>query len=264
MKSIFKKILGPFAWQNLKDLKSNILPLSKDRIKLVEASVKTLEKANFYAQFLPEKSLCFDIGSHLGDKAHSMILAQSKVVAVEPQKKLVKKLLKRFKNEINIINKGISNQVGKEDFFISDANTLSTFSKDWTEKMKASRFKIYHWKKNKNQIETTTIDELIKNYGKPCFIKLDVEGYELKALNGLSQSIPIICFEFAIPEFKENLYSCLKRLNELNANYLFNYVVGEKNEFELTNNLNYKLFLEHVSSPLFDKIGFGDIYAFEK
>ncbi len=263
LKSVFKKILGPFAWQNLLEIKSNIFPLDKNSKKLLDLSVSTLEKANFYAKFLPTNSLCFDVGAHIGNKTQALLLAQAKVVAIEPQEKLVKKLRKRFIKDVTIVNKGISDKIDKKDFYISDATTLSTFSKEWTVKMKDSRFKIYHWKKNKNQIDTTTLDELITKYGIPFFIKIDVEGHEIEVLKGLSQIIPIVSFEFAIPEFYENLVTCLSILNQLNSNYQFNYINGEQNEFNLPNNLNYNEFIEHIKSDSFNKIGFGDIYAFE-
>jgi hypothetical protein len=46
------------------------------------------------------------------------------------------------------------------------------------------------------EVEVTTLDRLIKRYGVPKFIKIDVEGYELNALRGLSYRIPFITIEY--------------------------------------------------------------------
>lgn len=65
-----------------------------------------------------------------------------------------------------------------KDFHISNANVLSSFSDEWIKSVKDGRFKEYNWDKVVN-IEMTTLDTLIENYGLPIFIKIDVEGYEL-------------------------------------------------------------------------------------
>ena len=42
----------------------------------------------------------------------------------------------------------------------------------------------------------TTLDALIELHGKPDFIKIDVEGFEVDVLGGLSSAIPLLSFEF--------------------------------------------------------------------
>lgn len=48
----------------------------------------------------------------------------------------------------------------------------------------------------KLEVGVTILDWLIKRYGVPKFIKIDVEGYELNALRGLSYRIPFITIEY--------------------------------------------------------------------
>lgn len=63
-------------------------------------------------------------------------------------------------------------------------------------------------------VQTTSLDALIKQYGRPYLIKVDVEGYELQVLKGLSTKEGKICFEWH-EESSTELYDCLDRLKEL-------------------------------------------------
>ena len=46
---------------------------------------------------------------------------------------------------------------------------------------------------------TTSLDDVIRVHGKPDLVKIDVEGYELEVIRGLSQkgTIKHLCFEWA-------------------------------------------------------------------
>jgi hypothetical protein len=62
----------------------------------------------------------------------------------------------------------------------------------------------------------TTLDALIGEYGEPCFIKIDIEGYEAEVLAGRSRSVQALVFEFqnALPDVRE---ACLRRLRDKGA-----------------------------------------------
>ena len=66
----------------------------------------------------------------------------------------------------------------------------------------------------KREVETTTLDKLIKNYGEPELIKIDVEGYENIVLKGLTKKVKKICFEWN-EECPESLYDSLENLDKL-------------------------------------------------
>jgi hypothetical protein len=69
------------------------------------------------------------------------------------------------------------------------------------------------------------LNELIAQYGKPAFCKIDVEGAELDVLKGLMQPLAGLSFEF-IPAVIETAVKCVERLSEL-GDYQFNWRMTE-------------------------------------
>jgi Methyltransferase FkbM domain len=64
------------------------------------------------------------------------------------------------------------------------------------------------------EVEVSTLDSLIAEYGRPKLIKVDVEGFELEVFKGLSQAVPLIYFEMHGHEYNETL-QILKKLSDI-------------------------------------------------
>jgi hypothetical protein len=75
------------------------------------------------------------------------------------------------------------------------------------------------------RVPVMTLDELVEQYGQPAFCKIDVEGYELEVLKGLSQALACISFEY-IPAASQIALDCIERLSCL-GQYEFNRAAGE-------------------------------------
>ena len=71
----------------------------------------------------------------------------------------------------------------------------------------------------------TTLDLLVAEYGLPVFIKIDVEGFEINVLRGLTKPVRCLSFEF-VPEFTSNAIECLRYLTQLGF-LEFNLSIGE-------------------------------------
>jgi len=68
----------------------------------------------------------------------------------------------------------------------------------------------------------------MNTFGDPFFIKIDVEGSEVKVLQGLSQTVPYLSFECLLPDFKNELLECVALLQSLNQHAQYNIAAHEK------------------------------------
>jgi hypothetical protein len=104
--------------------------------------------------------------------------------------------------------------------------TISTLSPDWAARMLRERdaFEGVSWG-SAVDVPVTTLDDLITRYGPPAFCKIDVEGYDLEVLRGVSQPLRALSFEY-VPPALDLALDCLDRLAELGS-YEYNWSRGE-------------------------------------
>jgi len=189
-----------------------------------------MEERKFYSEFIRPGELCFDIGAHIGKKTKVFLELGARVIAVEPQDCI--SLIPDQKNLIRL-QRALGELDCKAKMMISNVGTLSTLSKEWISAVRRSgRFppKHYEWKEEK-EVDMMTLDELIKKYGTPSFIKIDVEGYESEVIGGLSKPVNTISIEFT-PERINQTFHCINYLSILGEIEL-NYSFGEPLELVL-------------------------------
>lgn len=157
--------------------------------------------------------LIFDIGANIGNYAQAHLDNTDKIICVEANPYLCSHLRYRFlgNEKVIVVNAAVTSVDNQEvEFFISNADTISTMEKSW---ITDSRFAgKYTWSPIK--VMSTTLDALIKKYGVPDLLKLDVEGHELAAIQGLSQKVPELCQEWA-EESKDQIIQSVERLKSL-------------------------------------------------
>lgn len=217
----------------------------------------------FYRTFIEPGDICFDVGANVGNRIRPLLKIGAKVVAVEPQDSCIEILRIKFGNQIELVTKGLAAVEGEMEFYISDSSTISSFSKDWIDAVKKTRFKQYNWNTVK-KVQMTTLEHLISTYGKPKFIKIDVEGFELDVLEGLKQPIAAISIEYTVPEQADKAIACIQRIAKNGGELECNYSIGESMEFALEHWLNVEEMITHIQSPDFLKTKFGDIYIMLK
>lgn len=255
-----KSILGYNLAFRLADWKKAWIP------NKMQVSIKKNEKnerakrESFYSSFIKDGDLCFDVGANLGNRVEPLLDIGAKVVAIEPQEYCYKYLQYKFGTKIQLVNKGLGEFESLQDFHISKYNALSSFSTEWINSVKDGRFKGVYWDKV-SKVKMTTLDNLIAEFGLPDFIKIDVEGYELSVLKGLSKRIKMISFEFTVPEQTDKAIACINQIEKIDSNIECNFSIGESMEFVLEEWISPADIRTQIASDNFAKIGIGDIYV---
>ncbi len=215
----------------------------------------------FYSQFLKKGDLYFDVGANYGNRILPISKDGIHIVAVEPQAECIAYLRLKYGKSITIEPVGLSEKESEQTMFISETNTLSSFSADWIDETKKSgRFSQYEWKEER-KIKMSTLDRLIEKYGVPRFIKIDVEGFEVEVVSGLSRPVEMISIEYAVPEHLQQALVCLEKIETISQGQLVcNYSVGESMEWALGNWLTPEDMKKEIASQAFIDTQFGDIY----
>lgn len=213
----------------------------------------------FYARFVRRGSLCFDVGANVGDRTATLVRLGARVVAIEPQIACVAELERRFGDAVRVVSAAVGAKEGREELLVADYPTLSTLNPQWIEAVRASgRFAEFDWTK-RVQVDVTTLDTLIERFGSPEFCKIDVEGYELEVLRGLSQPIPALSFEFD-HELLDSRLACVDHLDRLGMGK-FNFSSGESMRLSFRRWLDADAIRTFLESAPRDAVFFGDVYA---
>jgi FkbM family methyltransferase len=256
LKQFAKKMLGDYiVFQKVKWFPNKAQQAANE----IEKEENTRRRL-LYQTFVKRGNLCFDVGANMGNRISSLLAIGAKIVAVEPQQKCCKYLKLKFGNKIKIVSKGAGEEECVKDFFVSSADVLSSFSSDWINAVKDTRFKEYSWNAPQ-KIEITTLDRLVAENGLPVFIKIDVEGYELEVLKGLSKPVQMISFEYTVPELTSRAIDCIEQIEKKGPEIECNYSIGESMKLEFSEWLSAADMKEFAQSEEFSASGFGDIYV---
>jgi FkbM family methyltransferase len=152
-----------------------------------------------YRRFVSPDDLVFDVGAHVGDRIASFRRLGARVVAVEPQPALARvlRLLYGRDRAVVIETTAVGRNPGSIDLRVNlDNPTVSSASDAFIKAAEgAPGWQGQQWTKTV-RVSVTTLDTLIDRHGLPSFIKLDVEGFEVEALAGLTRPVPALSFEF--------------------------------------------------------------------
>lgn len=206
--------------------------------------------------------LCFDVGAHLGDRTDVLSRLGARVVAVEPQHSLAEVLRRRFgtNSAVTVEETALGSVAGSADMRISDATTLSSLSPDWIRRVRESgRFADHEWTSRTEKVQVSTLDDLIDRHGKPRFCKIDVEGFEFEVLQGLTEPIHCVSYEF-VPEYVEAAIRCAQRLDALGTAE-FNLSLEESMVLLFEAWKNTEEMCSYLRQMDVASTAFGDIYA---
>ena len=186
------------------------------RKKLAEQHAAAMHA--FFREIIPADSLCFDIGANVGNRVAAFRRCGFRVVAVEPQPVCYTALQAAFADDpaVTLINKAVGSRAGTATMMLSDNHIYSTLSQEFVDSARRSgRFGNAQWNKS-IEVDVVTLDQLIVEYGQPAFIKVDVEGFELEVIRGLSRPVDALSLEW-LPNTTDVVLGCLSHLSQLGS-----------------------------------------------
>lgn len=182
----------------------------------------------FYGEFLRPGDVAFDIGAHVGSRVRAWRQLGVRVIAVEPQPDCLRVLRLLFGRDpdVIIVPMAVGASAGRVRMDISTAApTVSSMSRDWIESVTPDpSFARVRWDRA-IEVDVTTLDELIARHGEPAFCKIDVEGFEVEVLEGLTRPLRALSFEY-LPAAHDAALAALalvERLGATEGGYRYNY-----------------------------------------
>lgn len=149
--------------------------------------------------------LLFDVGSNRGDAVVAGLnLGFNKIIALEPAPRMFKTLVSNFLYDPRVVplKFAVSDVDNAQiEFFEADEDGLSTMNIDWL----TSDDMPYKGKSFRTISATTiTIDSLVKLYGVPDLMKIDVEGAEWSVFRGMTKKYGMLTFEWTDVTIEEH------------------------------------------------------------
>jgi len=132
-----------------------------------------------------------DLGANIGYITLLMadlVGPNGKVYAVEPDPANVERLrdnvqMNNFQDRVEVFPIGISNRMGKADFYVGKSSNLGGMTKTKNTKPKPI------------PVEITTMTEFCKELYPPELIKFDIEGSEVEVLDGMRELVETTDYE---------------------------------------------------------------------
>ena len=181
-----------------------------------------------YGTYLRPGDVAFDIGAHVGNRVRAWRSLGARVVAVEPQPDCLRLLRFFFGRDrgVTIVPVAVGAKPGRARLAVSSATpTVSSMSPDWIDTVTTDdRFARIRWDRSLD-VAVMTLDELVAEHGEPAFCKIDVEGFEVDVLRGLSRPVRALSFEY-LPPAHDAALAALELVEQLGApagGYRYNY-----------------------------------------
>lgn len=182
----------------------------------------------FYRQFVGKDDLVIDIGANVGDYTEAFVNLGARVVAVEPNPACCQMIRSMgHKKQLAVRCEAMGEERSQCLLHVGEYSTHSTISEKWMARS-AQAGPAYKWS-GVVPTKVNTLDQIQHEYGTPQFIKIDVEGYELGVLRGMSFRPRALSFEFHA--FTPDLTKECLQLPVFESRCSFNLAFGESWEF---------------------------------
>ncbi|MGZ3275681.1 MAG: FkbM family methyltransferase [Caulobacteraceae bacterium] len=135
----------------------------------------------------PHGDLIFDIGFHEGHDAAFYLAKGFRVVGVEANPALCAQANGKYRDAIadgrlTVVNKAIDRKPGKVTLYVPERSDWSSLDPDFPSRHGGAVAV------TPVDVEAVTMAQLVETYGAPYFVKIDIEGHDMAAVEGLKGS----------------------------------------------------------------------------
>jgi len=165
----------------------------------------------------------FDLGAHRGSTAikYKSIFPMSKVYCFEPFPESIEHLKAQFKHDdsVHVVPFAVDSQPGRSTFYVNEYDATNSLL---PRPVKERRYyPTFAGAKSKILVDTITIDDFVRqeHIDELHILKLDIQGGELKALNGAVGTLKKLCVPLVYTEtmFVPHYGSCREGGGNLKA-----------------------------------------------
>ncbi|HEY8004991.1 MAG TPA: FkbM family methyltransferase [Phenylobacterium sp.] len=243
-------------------MKSPLYPAARSAYQAVFKRASAFQKERmgaFYSSFFLPGMTVFDVGANQGEYSEIFAREGARVIAIEPNTAFEPRLTALSRMfEIKPVFTAIAEAPGEAELNVCSTPGYSTLvdrHADWIET--SPDYVDVNWT-HTLKVPVTTLDNLAKEFGEPEYVKIDVEGFELNVLRGMSFAPRYLSFEFGARR-KGPSFDCLENLGA--RGYRFRPIVGRNYRFatpEWMDLAEAKAWLEGFSV---DQAEYGDMFA---
>ena len=186
--------------------------------KIIEAELKIV------SLLVDKDSVCLDIGSHIGQYIYALqkTVNPAHIHAFEPNKRNYKRL-KCFFPDTPIYNMALSDKIGETHLSIPIIRGKAYETRGSIENVEGEGVQGSY----SLTIQTTTLEQFVidKKLSKVDFIKIDVEGHELKVIDGgrkvLEQYKPLLIIEIEQRHHERSMQSIFDEMKTIGYDAFF-------------------------------------------
>lgn len=209
-----------------------------------------LQRIELYRSLIPAGSLCFDVGANIGSMSEALLKIGARVVAFEPNPTVLPELRARCGRNPNwsLVTSALGSAADIATLYERKSHGQSSLDPDWEGEVIHTHY-----------VPVITLDAAIAKFGVPSYCKIDVEGHEEQVFLGLSQSIPLLSFEFHMTDRDiAKTLACLKRLQTYGA--IVNVTLAESSVFYFKEWMPLAAFIAQFPQDL-QKTPYGDVWV---